>query len=385
MNFHHKKFTTICLCVSSKKMYKHLFSSASVKPALQHEVCDLGESTGDIFEQLHKNREFTVLKALSLPKFWETSPTAWFVVAENFFVCQNILSEQVKFHCVVNALEAKHIEKISHELIINNVVAPYQFLKQAILKTFEASETFKLNKLLSLPAIDPGQNLKRPTELLLEMQGLLGQSSPLGPVAESLLKQMFLDKLPSQIKIILAATPNSSLEELASKAEDIMQVSKLTLGQGSINSQITAQPSSSQESQNYNLTQMLINQNFDDKLNKLSESINKLQEGTYLKTSKTSNNPCVSCSPARMHKPQSPRPQQYGNASNQAFRQRRFNSYQNNNGHRFSFSTRFEPTNQQHNTSNLCFYHTRFGERARKCIPPCSMSNPKNVRGSPQQ
>ena len=204
-------------------------------------------------------------------------------------------------------------------------------------------------------------------------------------MAESLLNQMFLDKLPSQIKVILAATPNSSLEELASKAEYIMQVSKPTLGQGSINSQITAQPSSSQESQNYNLTQMLINQNFDDKLNKLSESINKLQEGTYLKTSETSNNPCVSCSPARMHKPQAPRPQQYGNASNQAFRQRRFNSYQNSNGHRFGFSTRFEPTNQQHNTSNLCFYHTRFGERARKYMPPCSMSNPKNVRGSPQQ
>ena len=37
--------------------------------ALQHEVCDLGESTGDIFEQLHKNREFTILKSLSLPKF----------------------------------------------------------------------------------------------------------------------------------------------------------------------------------------------------------------------------------------------------------------------------------------------------------------------------
>ena len=120
---------------------------------------------------------------------------------------------------------------------------------------------------------------------------------------------MFLDKLPSQIKVILAATPNSSLEELASKAEDIMQVSKPTLGQGSINSQITAQPSSSQEFQSYNLTQILINQNFDDKLNKLSESINRLQEGTYLKTSETSNNSCVSCSPARMHKPQAPRPQ----------------------------------------------------------------------------
>ena len=131
----------------------------------------------------------------------------------------------------------------------------------------------------------------------------------------------------------------------------------------------------------HELTQMLINENFDDKLNKLSKSINKLQEGTYLKTSETSNNPCVSCSPARMNKPQAPRPQQYGNPSNQAFRQRRFNSYQNNNGHRFSFSTRFEPTNQQHNTSNLCFYHTRFGERAWKCILSCSMSNPKKLQG----
>ena len=127
------------------------------------------------------------------------------------------------------------------------------------------------------------------------MRGLLGQPLPLGPVAESLLKQLFLNKLPSQIKVILAATSNSSLEELASKAEDIMQVSKPRLEQGFINSQITAQPSSSQKPQNYYSTQMLINQNFDDKLNKLSESlnINKLQECTYLKTSETSNNSCV--------------------------------------------------------------------------------------------
>ena len=352
--------------------------------ALQHEVCDLEESTGDIFEQLHKNREFTVLKALSLPKFWETSPTAWFIVAENFFVCQNILSEQVKFHCVVNALEAKHIEKISHVLINNNVVAPYQFLKQAILKTFEASETFKLNKLLSLPAIDLGQNLKRPTELLLEMRGLLGQSSPLGPVAESLLKQMFLDKLPPQIKVILAATPNSSLEELASKAEDIMQVSKPTLGQGSINSQITAQPSSSQESQNYNLTQMLINQNFDDKLNKLSESINKLQEGTYLKTSETSNNPCMSCQQECINR-KHPAPSSMAMLQTKPSDSGGLIVIKITTAIVLVSRHEFEPTNQQHNTSNLRFYHTRFGERARKCIPPCSMSNPKNVRGSPQQ
>ena len=84
-------------------------------------------------------------------------------VAENLFASQNILSEHVKFHFLVNALEAKHIEKISHLLIENSVGAPYQSLKQALVKTFEANKTFILNKLLSLPAIDLGQNLKRLT------------------------------------------------------------------------------------------------------------------------------------------------------------------------------------------------------------------------------
>ena len=99
-------------------------------------MCDIGESTGDIFNQLHKN------------------------------------------HCGVNELEAKYIEKISHVLIGNSVVGPYQFLKQTLLKTFKARETFKLNKLLSLPPIDLGQNLKRLIELLLEMRSVLRQPSP---------------------------------------------------------------------------------------------------------------------------------------------------------------------------------------------------------------
>ena len=177
---------------------------------------------------------------------------------------------------------------------------PYQSFKQALLKPFETSDIFNLNKRLSLPAIDLSQNLNRQTELLLEMRSLLGQPFSLGPVAKSLLKQMFLDKLPSQIKAILLATPDSSLGELANKAKNIMQVSKPTLGQGSINTQITVQLSSSQEPVNYNVTQILINQTFDYKLSKLFKSTNKLQQCTYLKTSETSNNPCVSFSPARM-------------------------------------------------------------------------------------
>ena len=105
--------------------------------------------------------------SLALPKFWETSPTAWFTVAESLFSAQNVVSENIKFHSVVNALEAKHIEKVKHVLMVTSSTVPYTSLKQALIKSFEASDNFKLNKLLSLPALDPeSNNSKRPTELL---------------------------------------------------------------------------------------------------------------------------------------------------------------------------------------------------------------------------
>ena len=64
---------------------------------------------------------------LTLPKFWETSPTAWFTVAESVFSL-----------------------KIKHVLVMANWAKPYSILKQALTKSFEASDDFKLNKLLSL-------------------------------------------------------------------------------------------------------------------------------------------------------------------------------------------------------------------------------------------
>ena len=113
--------------------------------------------------------------SLALPKFWESSPTAWFTVAESLFSAQNVVSEHIKFHSLVNALGAKHIEKVKHVLMFTSSTLQYTSLKQALIKSFEASDNFKLNKLLSLPALDhESNNSKRPTELLQEMRCLLG-------------------------------------------------------------------------------------------------------------------------------------------------------------------------------------------------------------------
>ena len=72
--------------------------------------------------------------SLVLPKFWETSPTAWFTVAESLFLAQNVVFEHIKFHSVVIALEAKHIEKVKHVLMVTSPSLPYTSLKQALIK-----------------------------------------------------------------------------------------------------------------------------------------------------------------------------------------------------------------------------------------------------------
>ena len=93
-----------------------------------------------------------------------------------------------------------------------------------------------------------------------------------------------------------------------------MQVSKLALKQDSINSHLTTQHSSSQEPQSYNLNQMFLNQNFDEKLNKLSESINKLLKCTYLKYPKHQTTVCVFFTNKDAKTASSPPPLQYGNS-----------------------------------------------------------------------
>lgn len=321
--------------------------------------------------------------ALTLPKFWETSPTAWFTVAESLFATQNIVSEQLKFHSVINSLEAKHIEKIKQVLMTTNLAQPYTSLKQSLVKSFEANENFKLNQLLSLPVLDPVANPKRPSELLLEMRCLLGQGAPLGPVAETLLKKLFLDKLPSQVRIILAALPEISLEELANKADSIMQVSNPCLGQGTIFSSNKTASASSADLTNQHLTQMLINHNFEDKLSKLTDTVNKLQDFKVTDvqhhsapnpTSQNFNHH------ANLQPRYEPRPTFTPPRQQQNFRPQRFKS-QPSHGNRFNS---FEQQGQQ-NGNGLCYYHTTFGDRARKCTPPCEMASSKNVISSSQQ
>ena len=100
---------------------------------------------------------------------------------------------------------------------------------------------------------------------------------------------MFVDKLPTQVRVILAALPELSLDELAKKAESIMQVAHSNLGQAGLAAEKRSQP----EEINNHLTQILINQHLEEKLSRLTETENNLQDrGTIgLSISQQSSSP----------------------------------------------------------------------------------------------
>jgi len=90
----------------------------------------------------------------------------------------------------------------------------YEALKRRLIERFSESEELWLKKLLS--DIELGD--QRPSHLLSEMRELAS-----GKVSDELLKTLWLQRLPTQVKIILAAS-GDSLVNLACMADKITEV-----------------------------------------------------------------------------------------------------------------------------------------------------------------
>ena len=174
-----------------------------------------------------------------LPSFWEDDIELWLAAADHQFILSNICTEQRRFSAMLGALDYPVIRKVQH-IIRNLGNRPYQTLKQALIKLYKISDDNRFDRLLH--QTDLGDC--KPSELLSELRTLLGESCSDNADLNKLLHKLFLDKLPPQIRLVLAGSPQSTLELTAQRADDIMATM------------------SSAPSQNSNAAQLLYNQMF---------------------------------------------------------------------------------------------------------------------------
>ena len=259
----------------------------------------------------------THLTSMMLPPFWPEHPEAWFTNVESQFLSAGITSESTKFQKVICKLPPEITSKVIHITCKPFQVGDYFKLKEAILGTFTKSRAKRWQELLSLSNI---QNMK-PTAILSKMRTLTLSTNPNEciNIQEQDLKLHFLRALPSHMQALFSViSKNCTLDDLASQADTYYEQSQIEPNVAAV--ELRSQPAQSP---------LPHQPNQEDAANNSQGILSSIAASLDAISSKFDNK-----SRNRQAQPQNQR----------------------------------RPENAQ-----LCYFHKRFGDRARKCAgPPCS-------------
>lgn len=245
-----------------------------------------------------------------LPPFWPKNPRAWFCQVEAQFHLRRITSQSVQYYHVISCLPVELVDELSDLLIAPPPSDAYDNIKNAILRRTTDSESSRLHQLLNTEELGD----RRPSQLLHRMRQMLGERPTEGHSA--LLRELFLQRLPLNMRIILAAAGDVSLDKLAEMADRMAEHVLPAVSS-------VASPSSATSTT-------------EERLQYLTDAVHALQ----------------------LSHQNRPRP-----ASRSASRRR--SSARSRSGRLRSPPASARP-------ADLCWYHRTYAENARRCRSPCS-------------
>ncbi|XP_017476409.1 PREDICTED: uncharacterized protein LOC108366498 [Rhagoletis zephyria] len=260
--------------------------------------------------------EAMVVRLHKLPEFYPEDPETWFEKLESIFHVNNIRSEPTKFHYIFGFAPP---EVNPYATSVNKEAIPadktkYSVLGERVIQAFSCSEETKLRKLFK------GQTLgnQKPTQFLMVLRNAAS-----GSCNKTVLKSLFLEHLPDTVRAILAVSPSDDIDSLALIADKIMKNQSPTNVFEVKHHQRLPSPS---------------------KFDKLMEDISALT----MKVDKLASTVKTLQSNRRYSRVRS--------TSIESKQQRKEG-----------------PMPQGHNPS-ICFFHNKYGIKAKKCNPPCLMA-----------
>lgn len=250
---------------------------------------------------------------LRLPPFWRQNPRSWFRQVEAQFALRHIQSQQSKYFHVLAGLPPEVAAELDDVLASVSLTEAYDVLKSAILDRLEISERARIQQLLSEE--DLGD--RKPSQLLHRMKQLLGDSA--SQSQQPLLRELFLQRLPQAMRMVLAGSDDLALDKLAALADRIADYSAPG------HPPVVAAATPSQPSRLDRI---------EHKLQELTDAFHSLSVSRPRRRRRSNSRPPQ----ARRQSPTPPTP----------------------------MSEEARPR------TTLCWYHHRFRHRAQRCISPCS-------------
>lgn len=154
--------------------------------------------------------------AVKLPDFWKNDPVMWFAQAEAQFALANVVRDHTKFQHIVAKIDQTVICHVADLVMHPPETGKYEAVKLRLISRFQVSPQGRLERLLN--ACDLGD--MRPTHLLAKMQELSAGLK----VTDDLLKMLFLQRMPPNVKAVLAIS-DGTIGKLAEMADKMMDSS----------------------------------------------------------------------------------------------------------------------------------------------------------------
>ena len=249
---------------------------------------------------------------LKLPPFWPSDPDLWFAQVEAHFATRGITAQKTKYEYLVASLSPEYATQVRDLILHVPDTTPYDALKRQLIARTAVPQQTRLQQLFHSTELGD----QRPTQLLRRMKQLLGPD--MAGADGTLLRELFLQRLPANVRMVLASSgEDATLEELAERGDKIIAA---------------ASPAVASVAPSHKPSEW----------DQLRSEVLRLQETVSALAS--SGRPPRQQSPYRLSQHRSPSP------------------------HRLSRQGSPPP----HRT--ICWYHARFGNKARKCSAPCSYS-----------
>ncbi|XP_054278345.1 uncharacterized protein LOC129005084 [Macrosteles quadrilineatus] len=265
---------------------------------------------------------------VKIPQFWPADPKLWFAQVETQFSLARITSDETKFFYVCGNLDAKYAAEVRDILTKPPTEGKYEKLKTELIQRLSSSQEQKTRRLLEHEEMGD----RKPSQFLRHLRALAGTVVP-----DSVMKTLWLSRLPSSTQAILATQRSSELDALAELADAVLEISP--------RHQVTeaAVPTYSPNSIEAMMERLtiLMTSKMGEIVSTLQHDISSIKEDLWCNQNRR---PTWSSSPVRRSRSRS------------------------------KSTTR----------DDVCWYHKRFGNAATKCTRPCSFqaNNSGNDLGS---